>query len=741
MKPSEAQLLSLISNELALPIRSVTTVVMLLTEGNTIPFIARYRKEKTGSLDEVQIRNIQDRWHYVNELEDRKQVILLSIEEQGKLTDGLKKKILECEAKTALEDLYLPYKPKRRTRATIAREKGLEPLAELILSQPNDGDPDAAAADYVDPSNDVPDVTAALAGARDIAAEVVSENASVRNLVRQRYTDEGVVVSRVTKKWEGKQSKFERYYEFNERVATIPSHRYLAVRRGEQEEVLNFDIVVDEGPILANIESLMEVTPRSPFAKQLIQAIADSYKRLLSPSIETDVRVDLKLNSDQGAVDIFADNLRSLLLAAPLGGKSVIGIDPGFRSGCKCVAVDSTGKYLDAVTIYPTNGARLRSEAEEGLGAFIHRFQPTAIAIGNGTAGRETEAFAREVLSKYPCEGAFVVSVNEAGASVYSASDIAREEFPDLDLTIRGAISIARRLQDPLAELVKIEPKAIGVGQYQHDVHQPLLRDKLHDVVESCVNHIGVELNTASASLLSYVAGVGPGMAQKIVSHRNKVGSFKSRKDLLKVPGLGPKTFEQGAGFLRLHDGKHPLDRSAVHPERYSLVEKIADNLGLTLNELVGNPKAHELINISDYTSDNVGEETLKDIIAELAKPGRDPRSSFEAPRFRDDVTEIKDLTPGMTLDGIVTNVTAFGAFVDIGVHQDGLVHIAQLSEKFVKNPRDIVSPGDRIKVKVLEVEPERKRISLTAKLDSTVKPGKPRPKKKQFSSNPFSGL
>lgn len=751
VKSTEAIFLSRIADELEIPVPSVTAVIALLAEGNTIPFIARYRKERTNSLDEVQIRLIKERWTYLNELEERRQAILESITSQGKLTPELEASIRACESKTVLEDLYLPYKPKRRTRATIAREKGLEPLAELILSQSLETTPEQAAQAYL--TDEVADIESALSGARDIVAETVAENAEIRAAVRQRFSDEGVVVSRVAKEWEGKPSKFEQYYEFSERVATIPSHRYLAIRRGEQEEVLYFDIEIEPEACLLDIEKLMELNTQSPFAEQLRLAIADGYKRLLAPSIETDIRVDLKLKSDEAAVEIFADNLRSLLLASPLGGKSVVGIDPGFRTGCKCVAIDGTGKYLDSLTIYPTNGARALADAKEGLSAFIQRHNPAAVAVGNGTAGRETEAFVRELLKDRGIKDLIVVSVNEAGASVYSASDTAREEFPDLDLTIRGAISIARRLQDPLAELVKIEPKAIGVGQYQHDVHQPLLRDKLHDVVESCVNHVGVELNTASRSLLSYVAGLGPSVAQKIVDYRDQMGRFTSRDHLLDVPGLGPRTFEQAAGFLRLHDGQHPLDRSAVHPERYTLVEQIAKDVGISLSELVGNSKARSLIDINNYTDETVGTVTLNDIIGELEKPGRDPRSSFEAPCFRDDVTKIEDLIPGMTLDGIVTNVTAFGAFVDVGVHQDGLVHIAQLSDKFVKNPRDVVSPGDRIKVKVLEVEPERKRISLTARLSEPVTPrggskpsgkagGKRPPRKKEsFASNPFAGL
>jgi uncharacterized protein len=708
-----------LSIDLSLPPAAVAAVVKLLAEGSTVPFIARYRKEATGGLDEVQIRAIEERRAYLIEMEDRRQAILKSIEEQGKLTPELRAKILAAGSKAELEDLYLPYKPKRRTRATIARERGLEPLALRILEQPLAGDPAAEAQAFVDPAREVPDVAAALAGARDIVAEVVAENADVRAEVRRRFTEEGELVVEAAVDRDKERTKFEQYYDFREAVKNIPSHRFLAIRRGEREEKLRATIAVDGEGAAAAIEGMLRLDPASPFAGQLRDAVADSYRRLLAPSVENDVRVELKLRSDRDAVDIFADNLRNLLLAAPLGGRTVVGIDPGLRTGCKCVAVDTTGKVLDNTTIYLVKGDAALAAARDELLRFLKRHRPVAIAIGNGTGGRETEAFVRQLLAAEGLSEMFTVQVNEAGASVYSASDVAREEFPELDVTVRGAISIARRLQDPLAELVKIEPKAIGVGQYQHDVHQPLLARKLGEVVESCVNHVGVELNTASAPLLSYVAGIGKSLAKKIVDHRQQHGAFQSRKDLLKVAGLGPRAFEQAAGFLRIRGGSEPLDASAVHPERYELVARIARDMGVTVQQLVGSSELADRIDIARYVGDGVGEPTLRDIIAELKKPGRDPRDSFEPPRFRDDVHSLEDLAVGMALEGVVTNVTAFGAFVDVGVHQDGLVHISELADRFVKDPSEVVRVGDKIKVRVLEVDLERRRIALSARSEA----------------------
>lgn len=753
-----------VAAELAISIGQVRSVGRLFSEGNTVPFIARYRKEATGNLDEVQIQNIQERINHHLSMEERRQTILGSIREQGKLTPELEKKILECTSKTVLEDLYLPYKPKRRTRATIAKEKGLEPLADLIDAQTTDG----ALADLILPflseEKEVKTIEEALAGARDIVAERVSENADVRHMVREQFTQKGVLVSEGVNE-EAKKSKFEQYCEFEEPVADIPSHRFLAIRRGEQEGFLRKKIRVQVEELVSKIQTMLPITPTSPFAEQKALAIEDGFKRLLAPSVEVDVAVELKMNADRSAVEVFAKNLRNLLLAAPFGGKSVIGIDPGIRTGCKCVALDATGKFLENITIYTSQGDSAKKAAMVDLGRLIQKHKPQAIAIGNGTAGRETEAFVRELLKLAKISTIAVVAVNEAGASVYSASEIARDEFPELDLTIRGAISIGRRLQDPLAELVKIDPKSIGVGQYQHDVYQQLLKDKLDEVVVSCVNHVGVEINTASAPLLARVAGIGESLAKKIVEYRNANGPFPDRKAIQKVPGVGPRTFQQAAGFLRIRGGLHPLDASAVHPERYPLVEQMARDLGeKNVANLIGKSDAIKKIDIKKYINDEVGEPTLRDILDELNKPGRDPRESFEVVGFREDVQEISDLKTGMELKGIVTNVTAFGAFVDIGVHQDGLVHISQLSDRFISDPSEVVQAGDRITVWVVDVDVERKRIALSAVKEKAFqsdgapavkrpagpnmpgqrrepRPGNRPPARPSFSANPFANL
>jgi protein Tex len=708
--------------ELAITPRQIVAVAKLLAEGNTLPFIARYRKEAHGNLDEVQIGKIQERLGYYRELEDRRATILKSIEEQGKLTEELAAKIRACTSKTTLEDLYLPFKPKRRTRAMMAREKGLEPLAELIVQQ-GSGDPLSEAQAFVNLEKGVEDCAAALAGARDIVAERVSENADVRGLVRQAFSSDGWIVSEVVDPKPTEPTKFEQYYDFKEKISEVPSHRFLAMRRGQDEKILRVKMTCESGPSIRRILDIYGLTERSPFAEQLKLAIEDSYHRLIEPSVEIDVSVETKMKSDRAAVEIFAQNLRNLLLQAPMGEKKVLAIDPGLRTGCKCAALDATGKFLETCTIYPTQGDRKAVEAQVDLCKLISKYRPYAIAIGNGTAGRETETFVRMTLKEANVKDVMVVSVNESGASVYSASEIAREEFADLDLTIRGAISIGRRLQDPLAELVKIDPKAIGVGQYQHDVHQPLLASKLDDVVVSCVNHVGVELNTASAPLLTRVSGIGATMAKKIVTYRNEHGAFTNRKQLSKVPGMGPKTFEQAAGFFRIRDADHPLDASAVHPERYALVEQMAKDLGVELSELIGHPEQVDRIKIANYVSEAVGEPTLRDIVAELKKPGRDPRATFEKPAFREDVTEIEHVMEGMSLEGVVTNVTAFGAFVDIGVHQDGLIHVSELSNRFIKDPAEVVKTGDRIKVRVLSVDKVRRRIALSAKTPSPSAP------------------
>ena len=681
-----------LSAELGIPGGQIAAVAKLLGEGNTIPFIARYRKEVHGNLDEVQISKIQERLGYYAELEDRRATILKTIEEQGKLTDELRAKIEACMQKNALEDLYQPYKPKRRTRAMIAKEKGLEPLADKIWDHaPYEGTDEE------------------LQGARDILAERIADLADVRGLVRDAFAKKAVVTSEVVTPKPAEPTKYEQYYDFQEPIAEIPSHRFLAIRRGQKEGVLWVRLVVDKAPLVARIAEIVGAGDDA----NLHLAVEDAYKRLLAPSCEIDVNVEKKLEADRQAVEVFAENLRHLLLAAPLGEKKVLAIGPGIRTGCKVAMLDATGKFLVNTVIYPMQRT---AEAQETLAKIVEHFHPEAVAVGNGTAGRETEAFVRDVLKLIGAKDAMVVSVSESGASVYSASETARAEFPDLDLTVRGAISIGRRLQDPLAELVKIEPKAIGVGQYQHDVHQPLLEAKLDEVVVSCVNRVGVELNTASAPLLTRVSGVGPSLAKRIVAWRDENGAFKSRRDLLKVTGLGAKAFEQCAGFLRIRGAANPLDASAVHPERYALVETMAADLGVGVGELVGNAQLADKIDVRRYITNDVGEPTLKDIVSELKKPGRDPRAVFEKPAFRDDVTTIDDVQEGMTLEGIVTNVAAFGAFVDIGVHQDGLVHVSELADRFIRDPNEVVKVGDKIKVKVIGVDKARQRISLSAR-------------------------
>ncbi len=702
--------------ELSLPHAGVSSVVKLLAEGATVPFIARYRKEATGGLDEVQIRAIEERRSYLIELDERRRVIVAEVHKQGKLTDSLLQKILACGSKADLEDLYLPYKPKRRTRAIIARERGLDPLAERMWAQPLDGDPSAEAVAFVSAAKEVPDVAAALAGARDICAERAAEDASVRKIAREGTMREGVIKVVKNEELANKATKFDTYASYEEPVAGIPSHRYLAIRRGESEGVLRASIEIDGARFVPVIEAQIKLNTKSPWAGELHKAIDDAVKRLLLPSVQSDVRVDLKMQADRAAVDVFAQNLRELLLAAPFGEKAVLGIDPGQRTGCKCAVVDATGKLLHHETLYLVQGDGAIDRAKQALRAMCRTYKPRAIAVGNGTHGRETEAFVRDVLTAEGLTDMFAVAVSESGASVYSASEVARAEFPDLDLTVRGAVSIARRLQDPLAELVKVDPKSIGVGQYQHDVYQGLLAKKLDEVVESCVSSVGVELNTASAELLARVAGIGPSLAKKIIGHRNEKGAFKSRKQLLDVPGVGPKTFEQCAGFLRIRGAEHPLDGSAVHPERYSLIEQIAKDLGVPTASLIGNAEAIARIDPRRYQTGDVGAYTMNDILAELKKPGRDPRAVFEPPKFRDDVRALEDLKPGMELEGVVTNVTAFGAFVDVGVHQDGLVHISQLADRFVKDPSEVVKVGEKIKVRVIEVDLDRKRIALTAK-------------------------
>ena len=709
-----------IAEECKLPPAGVEAVVRLLAEGASVPFIARYRKEQTGGLDEVQIRTIEEKNAYYVEVQARRRTILTEIESQGKLTPELRAQIESAWNKTVLEDLYLPFKPRRRTRAAMARERGLEPLAERILAQPLSGVPEHEARRFVDPGKDVPDARSALAGARDIVAEAVAERRDVRTHLRSVFASEGVLACAPVKAKTKERTKFETYYDFRERVGRIPSHRFLAIHRGEAEGVLRVGITIDEERAAGRVAQLVKHNPRSPFAGELASAVTDAIARLLAPSLESELRTEMKVSADRDAVAVFAENLRGLLLAAPLGRKVVIGIDPGQRTGCKCVVVDDTGKLLAHTVLHLVAGDRALTAARDELRAWIAKYTPFAIAVGNGTHGRETADFCREVVKPTGghASGAapLVVLVSESGASVYSASDVARDEFPDLDLTVRGAVSIARRLQDPLSELVKIDPKAIGVGQYQHDVNQPTLARKLDEVIESCVNAVGVELNTASAPLLAHVAGVGPALAKKIAAYRDQHGAFRSRKGLLGVPGLGPKAFEQCAGFVRIRGGEQPLDASAVHPERYALVSRIAADAKVALEDVIGHADVVARLPWPRYVSADVGLPTLEDIQRELVKPGRDPRQAFEPPAFRDDVRKLEDLAPGMVLEGVVTNVTAFGAFVDVGVHQDGLVHVSQLSDRFVKDPHEVARVGDTIKVRVLGVDLARRRIALSAR-------------------------
>ena len=709
----------LIAQELSLGPQQVQNALALFAEGGTVPFVARYRKEKTGEMNEIQLRALQDRFTYLTELEERKEVILQSIEEQGKLTEDLKSRIQECLLKTELEDLYLPYRPKRRTRAMMAKEKGLEPLALFLksLNAPDapDADLEAEAASYISESLGVATAEEALQGASDILAEEVSEQAELRRYLRDYLMSQGVFTSRIKDEYPQGTTKFEMYRDYRVKVKEIAPHNMLALRRGETEGILNFTIEFDPAFVLSYLES-REIRTRRGHVRDFYRAmLADAFERLMKTTLIGEVRLEKKTLADRESVRTFEANLRELLLASPAGMKPTIGIDPGFRTGCKVAAIDQTGKLLEYETIHPHKSAPERAQAAETLKRLIEKFRIELIAIGNGTAGRETEAFVGEVLARMERRPAKVM-VSEAGASVYSASEAAIEEFPDLDLTVRGAISIARRLQDPLAELVKIDPKSIGVGQYQHDVDQKLLRQKLDETVESCVNYVGVDLNLASKELLRFVSGVSSSVAKNIVAYRNEHGAFHARRELLKVPKFGPKTFEQAAGFLRIRGGENPLDNTAVHPESYFVVENIARDLGLPLDGITAAADRLATIDLKQYLTETVGEPTLRDIISELEKPGRDPRAEFRYAVFSDEVKEIKDLVPGMVLEGVVTNVANFGAFVDIGVHQDGLVHISQLADRFVDDPKKVVKVGQIVKVRVLEVNETLKRIALSMK-------------------------
>jgi len=699
-----------IAQELQLKPQQILATATLIEEGATVPFLARYRKEVTGSLDEVAITTIRDRLHQLREIDKRKEAIFKSLDERQLLTEELSEQILAAETMAVLEDIYLPYRPKRRTRATVAREMGLEPLAKKLFAQEDSTNPMKEAEAFVDPEKGVENVEDGLAGARDIVAEWVNEDQAARTKMRAFFAQKTLFRAKVISGKETEGSKYRDYFDWEETVAKAPSHRILAMLRGEKEGVLTLRIHPPEDEALGLLKPLF-VKGDSLAAEQVKMAVQDSYKRLLSKSMETEIRAATKERADAEAIRVFSDNLRQLLLAPPLGQRNVLAIDPGLRTGCKVVCLDRQGKLLHADTIYPFTSEKKKSEAADTLASLCERYQVEAIAVGNGTGGRETEAMAKSLDL---ADNISVVMVNESGASVYSASAVARAEFPDLDVAIRGAASIGRRLMDPLAELVKIEPKSIGVGQYQHDVDQQALKKGLDDVVGSCVNAVGVEINTASEQLLTYVSGLGPQLAKNIFAHRNENGPFLSRKNLKKVTRLGPKAFEQAAGFLRIRDGKSPLDGSAVHPESYHIVEAMAENLGRSVADLIGDEAATQRIDLSKYVTDKVGIPTLTDILAELAKPGRDPRQEFEVFAFEDGVQKIEDLEVGMTLPGIITNVTAFGAFVDLGVHQDGLVHISQLADRFVKDPREVVKVQQRVEVTVLQVDLERKRISLS---------------------------
>jgi len=705
-----------IATELALSPRQVEATAALLDDGATIPFIARYRKERTGSLDEVTIGAIRDRLARLRALTERKNAILTSLSERELLTDELKAAIDGAETLVELEDLYLSYRPKRRTRAMIARERGLEPLAEILLAQNTSTDPLREAQGFVDPENGVDDVPAALAGARDILAETINESAEARGEIRRLFDKRGVLRTRVV---EGKQddgATYRDYFEWEEPLAKAPGHRIHAILRAEREGVLRLTARPDDDAAIERLKRRF-AHGRNAASDQVSEAVEDGYKRLMAPSIENEVRAKLKERADEEAARVFAANLQELLMAPPLGQKRVLAIDPGYRTGGKVVCLDAQGQLLTHTVVQIAGSERERALAGQTIVDLVRSYAIDAVAIGNGTASRETEALVRalDLVKSIP-----IVLVNESGASVYSASEIARREFPDQDITVRGAVSIGRRLMDPLAELVKIDPKAIGVGQYQHDVDPAKLGGALDDVVESCVNAVGVEANTASASLLSHVSGLSPKLAENVVSYRDEHGPFRSRAELKKVPRLGPKAYEQAAGFLRIRDAEDPLDRSAVHPESYGTVRRMASDLGCTVADLIDSKELRGRIDLERYVAEDVGLPTLTDILAELAKPGRDPRDSFETFSFSEDVQKIEDLSAGMKLPGIVTNVVAFGAFVDIGVHQDGLVHVSQLADRYVEHPSSVVRVGQRVTVTVVAVDIERKRIGLSMKQDPT---------------------
>ena len=707
-----------IAKELSLQVKNVKAVTTLLQEGSTVPFISRYRKEMTGSMDEVMITNVRDRIEQLQELDSRREAVISSIEKQGKLSLELLQAIVSAETLAQLEDIYLPFKPKRKTRASIAKEKGLEPLAQKIVDQEKFELEDFAAS-FIDTEKGVNDLQEALAGARDIIAEWVSENQVIRRNVRELFWSEGIIETKVLKGKETEGQKYKDYFEWMEPIGKTPSHRLLAMRRGEKEGILSLDIFPSEEMAIHSMERQF-IKNENAAAHEVKLALKDCYKRLLKPSMETEIRMESKMKADEDAIRVFADNLKELLLAAPLGQKNVLALDPGFRTGCKLVCLDRQGKLLHHDTIFPNEPQRDAAKSAAIIKSLCDKYSIEAISIGNGTAGRETESFVKSIgLSNK----IIIVMVNESGASVYSASDVARAEFPDKDVTVRGAVSIGRRLMDPLAELVKIDAKSIGVGQYQHDVDQSRLKSGLDDIVMSCVNSVGVEVNTASKELLSYVSGLSPALAKNIVEFRNQHGPFKDRQSLLNVSRLGEKVFEQAAGFLRIQEAENPLDASAVHPESYPIVQQMANDLGCVVKDLMTSGELRKQLDLKKYVTSKVGLPTLTDIMVELEKPGRDPRKEFEIFSFTDGVNAISDLKLGMRLPGIVTNVTNFGAFIDIGVHQDGLVHISHLADKFVKDPQEVVTVQQKVMVTVVEVDAQRKRIGLSMKSDPFTQP------------------
>jgi len=705
----ENKYINLISSTLNIPTKKVANTIGLLDEGATIPFISRYRKEVTGSLDEVQVGDIKSQLAKLKEIDKRRESILSSIEEQGKLTDELRKRIEATYNLTELEDLYLPYKRKRKTRASVAKEKGLEPLASELHKQEIQ-DIEAFAAKFI--TEEVPNIEEALKGARDIIAEWINEDEQIRNKVRFHFEREAMITSKVARGKKEAGAKFQDYFEFSEPLARCPSHRLLAIRRGEEEGFLRVHIGPDEEETIYNLERKV-ITGSGPASQQVKEALEDSYKRLLSSSIETEFRNLAKEKADEEAISVFIDNLRQLLLAPPLGQLRILAIDPGFRTGCKVVCLDENGNLLNHSTIYPHPPQSDEWKAKNDILSLVNKYKISAIAIGNGTAGRETLSICKGIEFEMPVE---IFMVNENGASIYSASAAAREEFPDKDITVRGSVSIGRRLMDPLAELVKIDAKSIGVGQYQHDVNQSKLKESLDRVVESCVNSVGINLNTASKHLLTYVSGLGPTLAQNIVNFRNENGSFKSRKQLKKVPRMGDKAFEQCAGFLRIRSGKEALDNTAVHPESYAVVQQMAKDLNCNVEALIKEPTLRKQINLKNYVSESVGLPTLTDIVQELEKPGLDPRGKAKPIKFADNIRTIEDLKTGLILTGVVNNITNFGAFVDIGIKESGLVHISQIANTFIKNPAEVLKLGQEVKVKVTQIDVDRKRIQLSMK-------------------------